>query len=208
MNAGRAGLRDAGQRLLGDDGDWPTAAPDARAGPAAASSARQDSAQEVAWRDQSEVPARPSRRCAPLDVTPRTLRYYEYIELRSPEGGGAPRLQRPRARSARMTLIAAARRWRRRSRRSGSGCLIYDTPGRGADAQFLARPIGRLHDAPTAPANDTSSPTVDRPRGASNVDADPARPADVRRQLERDCVAARRCERAMLGQCATAAAAS
>lgn len=42
--------------------------------------------------------------CARFDVTPRTLRYYEYIELLSPEKEGRARFYGPRE-IARMTLI-------------------------------------------------------------------------------------------------------
>lgn len=48
--------------------------------------------------------------CARFDVTPRTLRYYEYIELLSPEKEGRSRLYTARE-IARMTLILRGRRW-------------------------------------------------------------------------------------------------
>lgn len=48
--------------------------------------------------------------CAKFDVTPRTLRYYEYIELLSPERDGRARWYGPRE-VARMTLILRGRRW-------------------------------------------------------------------------------------------------
>lgn len=48
--------------------------------------------------------------CARFDVTPRTLRYYEYIELLSPERDGRARIYGPRE-VARMTLILRGRRW-------------------------------------------------------------------------------------------------
>lgn len=47
---------------------------------------------------------------ARFDVTPRTLRYYEYIELLAPEKEGRSRFYGPRE-IARMTLILRARRW-------------------------------------------------------------------------------------------------
>ncbi|MGI9390766.1 MAG: MerR family transcriptional regulator [Boseongicola sp.] len=47
---------------------------------------------------------------ARFDVTPRTLRYYEYIELLSPEKERRSRFYGPRE-IARMTLILRARRW-------------------------------------------------------------------------------------------------
>ncbi|QFT94021.1 HTH-type transcriptional regulator HmrR [Roseovarius sp. THAF9] len=48
--------------------------------------------------------------CAKFDVTPRTLRYYEYIELLSPTREGRSRYYGPRE-VARMTLILRGRRW-------------------------------------------------------------------------------------------------
>ncbi len=48
--------------------------------------------------------------CAKFDVTPRTLRYYEYIELLSPEKEGRARFYGPRE-TARMTLILRGRRF-------------------------------------------------------------------------------------------------
>lgn len=48
--------------------------------------------------------------CARFDVTPRTLRYYEYIELLNPEKEGRSRFYGPRE-IARMTLILRARRF-------------------------------------------------------------------------------------------------
>ena len=48
--------------------------------------------------------------CAKFDVTPRTLRYYEYIELLSPEKEGRSRFYGPRE-VARMTLILRGRRF-------------------------------------------------------------------------------------------------
>ncbi|MGL4236598.1 MerR family transcriptional regulator [Tabrizicola sp.] len=48
--------------------------------------------------------------CARFDVTPRTLRYYEYIELLSPEKDGRARYYGPRE-VARMKLILRGRRF-------------------------------------------------------------------------------------------------
>ena len=48
--------------------------------------------------------------CTRFDVTPRTLRYYEYIELLSPEKEGRARFYGPRE-LARMTLILRGRRF-------------------------------------------------------------------------------------------------
>lgn len=48
--------------------------------------------------------------CAKFDVTPRTLRYYEYIELLAPQKEGRARFYTPRE-VARMTLILRGRRF-------------------------------------------------------------------------------------------------
>ena len=48
--------------------------------------------------------------CARFDVTPRTLRYYEYIELLAPERDGRARFYGHRE-IARMTLILRGRRF-------------------------------------------------------------------------------------------------
>ncbi|TDT76992.1 DNA-binding transcriptional MerR regulator [Litoreibacter halocynthiae] len=48
--------------------------------------------------------------CAKFDVTPRTLRYYEYIELLSPERDGRSRFYHPRE-VARMKLIMRGRKF-------------------------------------------------------------------------------------------------
>ena len=48
--------------------------------------------------------------CEKFDVTPRTLRYYEYIELLSPEKDGRARFYGSRE-VARMTLILRGRRF-------------------------------------------------------------------------------------------------
>ncbi|MCR9150191.1 MAG: MerR family DNA-binding transcriptional regulator [Rhodobacteraceae bacterium] len=48
--------------------------------------------------------------CARFEVTPRTLRYYEYIELLSPQKEGRARFYTPRE-VARMTLILRGRRF-------------------------------------------------------------------------------------------------
>lgn len=48
--------------------------------------------------------------CAEFDVTPRTLRHYEYIELLSPEKVGRARFYGPRE-CARLKLILRGRRF-------------------------------------------------------------------------------------------------
>ena len=66
--------------------------------------------------------------CAKFDVTPRTLRYYEYIELLSPEKEGRSRFYTPRE-VARMTLILRGRRWGFSLEELRQWLLIYEEQG-------------------------------------------------------------------------------
>lgn len=71
--------------------------------------------------------------CAKFDVTPRTLRYYEYIELLSPEREGRSRFYGPRE-IARMTLILRGRRWGFSLEEIRQWLLMYEEEG--SDAQY------------------------------------------------------------------------
>ena len=73
--------------------------------------------------------------CARFDVTPRTLRYYEYIELLQPEKDGRARLYGPRE-CARMTLILRGRRWGFPLEEIRQWLLIYENEG--SEAQMRA----------------------------------------------------------------------
>ena len=66
--------------------------------------------------------------CARFDVTPRTLRYYEYIELLSPKKEGRARYYRPRE-IARMKLILRGRRFGFSLEEIRQWLLIYDEKG-------------------------------------------------------------------------------
>lgn len=66
--------------------------------------------------------------CARFDVTPRTLRYYEYIELLSPKKDGRARYYRPRE-IARMKLILRGRRFGFSLEEIRQWLLIYDEKG-------------------------------------------------------------------------------
>ena len=66
--------------------------------------------------------------CAKFDVTPRTLRYYEYIELLSPEKEGRSRFYGPRE-MARMTLILRGRRFGFSLEDIRQWLLIYEHEG-------------------------------------------------------------------------------
>lgn len=66
--------------------------------------------------------------CAKFDVTPRTLRYYEYIELIQPERQGRSRFYGPKE-LARMTLILRGRRWGFALEEIRQWLLIYEHEG-------------------------------------------------------------------------------
>ena len=66
--------------------------------------------------------------CARFDVTPRTLRYYEYIELLFPDKEGRSRFYRP-SEIARMTLILRGRRWGFSLEEIRQWLEIYDKEG-------------------------------------------------------------------------------
>lgn len=66
--------------------------------------------------------------CARFDVTPRTLRYYEYIELLAPQKEGRARFYGPRE-VARMTLILRGRRFGFSLEEIRQWLLIYSKTG-------------------------------------------------------------------------------
>ena len=66
--------------------------------------------------------------CARFDVTPRTLRYYEYIELLAPEKEGRARFYGPRE-VARMKLILRGRRFGFSLEEIRQWLLIYGKKG-------------------------------------------------------------------------------
>jgi DNA-binding transcriptional MerR regulator len=66
--------------------------------------------------------------CARFEVTPRTLRYYEYIELLAPEKDGRARFYGPRE-VARMTLILRGRRFGFSLEEIRQWLLIYGKTG-------------------------------------------------------------------------------
>ena len=73
--------------------------------------------------------------CAEFDVTPRTLRYYEYIELLQPDREGRSRFYGPRER-ARMKLILRGRKWGFPLEDIRQWLLIYEKEG--TEAQMRA----------------------------------------------------------------------
>ncbi|MCG6111868.1 MAG: MerR family DNA-binding transcriptional regulator [Paracoccus sp.] len=66
--------------------------------------------------------------CTRFDVTPRTLRYYEYIELLAPRKEGRARFYGPRE-VARMTLILRGRRFGFSLEEIRQWLQIYDKQG-------------------------------------------------------------------------------
>ena len=66
--------------------------------------------------------------CAKFDVTPRTLRYYEYIELLNHMREGRSRFYGPRE-VARMTLILRGRKWGFALEQIRQWLLIYEEEG-------------------------------------------------------------------------------
>ena len=73
--------------------------------------------------------------CATFEVTPRTLRYYEYIELLAAEKECRTRLYGPRE-VARMKLILRGRRFGFSLEEVRQWLLIYDE--QGTEAQMRA----------------------------------------------------------------------
>lgn len=66
--------------------------------------------------------------CAKFDVTPRTLRYYEYIELLHPDREGRSRFYGPREK-ARMKLILRGRKFGFSLETIRQWLLIYEKEG-------------------------------------------------------------------------------
>ena len=79
----------------------------------------------------SEIKLSFKEMCAKFDVTPRTLRYYEYIELLSPERIGRSRFYGGRD-CARMTLILRGRKFGFQLEELRQWLLIYDKEGTNA----------------------------------------------------------------------------
>ncbi|MGI1663813.1 MerR family DNA-binding protein [Palleronia sp. KMU-117] len=76
--------------------------------------------------------------CARFDVTPRTLRYYEYIELLRPEKEGRSRFYTSRE-VARMTLILRGRRFGFSLEEIRQWLLIYEEKGTEAQMREWVR---------------------------------------------------------------------
>jgi DNA-binding transcriptional MerR regulator len=76
--------------------------------------------------------------CAAFDVTPRTLRYYEYIELLHPVREGRSRYYSPRE-SARMKLILRGRKFGFALEDIRQWLLIYENEGTEAQKRVWVK---------------------------------------------------------------------
>ncbi len=87
--------------------------------------------------------------CAKFDVTPRTLRYYEYIELLQPEREGRSRFYGAKE-CARMTLILRGRKFGFQLEEIRQWLLIYEHEGTEAQMQawigMADRQMGELRE--------------------------------------------------------------
>lgn len=72
--------------------------------------------------------------CSEYDVTPRTLRYYEYIELLHPDREGRSRFYGPRE-CARMVLILRGRKYGFQLEEIRQWLSIYENDGNAAQMQ-------------------------------------------------------------------------
>ncbi|MEL7106694.1 MAG: MerR family DNA-binding transcriptional regulator [Pseudomonadota bacterium] len=84
--------------------------------------------------------------CARFDVTPRTLRWYEYVELLSPEKDGRSRSYGPRE-IARLTLILRGRRFGFSLEEIRQWLLIYEEKGSSAQMEEWIRLADRQLEA-------------------------------------------------------------
>ena len=80
--------------------------------------------------------------CERFSVTPRTLRYYEYIELLQPDREGRSRFYGPRE-IARMTLILRGRKFGFLLEEMRQWLAIYDQKGTKAQMEVFTEMAGR-----------------------------------------------------------------
>ncbi len=90
--------------------------------------------------------------CAKFEVTPRTLRYYEYIELLHPEREGRSRYFGARE-LARMTLIMRGRKFGIKLEDIRQWLLIYENEGTQAQmhafVEMADQQLSQLNDQKT-----------------------------------------------------------
>lgn len=80
--------------------------------------------------------------CARFDVTARTLRWYEYVELLAPQKDGRSRSYGPKE-IARMTLILRGRRFGFSLEEIRQWLLIYEEKGSAAQMEEWVRMADR-----------------------------------------------------------------
>ena len=80
--------------------------------------------------------------CERFDVTPRTLRYYEYIELLKPERQGRSRFYGPRG-GARMKLILRGRKYGFQLEDIRQWLMIYEEEGNARQMQAFVEMADR-----------------------------------------------------------------
>ena len=80
--------------------------------------------------------------CAKFDVTPRTLRYYEYIELLQPDREGRSRFYTPRE-QARMVLILRGRQFGFQLEDIRQWLLIHENEGTEAQMRIFVEMADR-----------------------------------------------------------------
>ena len=80
--------------------------------------------------------------CAEFDVTPRTLRYYEYIELLQPDREGRSRFYGPRE-VARMKLIMRGRRFGFQLEEVRQWLMVYEHDGTKTQLQTFVEMADR-----------------------------------------------------------------
>lgn len=98
--------------------------------------------------------------CARFDVTPRTLRYYEYIELLSPRREGRARWYGPRE-IARMKLIMRGRRFGFSLEDIRQWLLIYQQQGTRAQYEVWVDLATRQLDVLTAQRDEIEASMTD-----------------------------------------------
>ncbi len=106
--------------------------------------------------------------CARFDVTPRTLRYYEYIELLAPEKEGRSRFYGTRE-IARMTLILRGRRWGFSLEEIRQWLLIYEEKGTNEQYREFVRLANRQLDVLDAEMKTLETTIKDLKRARSDV---------------------------------------
>lgn len=113
--------------------------------------------------------------CARFDVTPRTLRHYEYIELLSPEREGRSRFYGPRD-VARMTLILRGRKFGFSLEEIRQWLELYDSDPEGRTQmqvwiEYADRQLSELDERKRDLAEAIDELTALRDRVKSDLDA-------------------------------------